>query len=130
MKRIPIMDCGDGVIRADNGSMGTPKVVTANYTISATEAGKTFSNRGAAGTVLLTLPPPKDGMKFGLVVETPAQSFGVQTDVVGTKIAGGVAWLQGRSLTHTVSTEYAYLQIFASGGNWYTKEDQGTWALA
>jgi hypothetical protein len=29
---------------------------TANYTITAAESGKRFSNRGAAGTVTLTLP--------------------------------------------------------------------------
>lgn len=56
MQNIPVMDCGDGVVRAATGVNKVPVAKTASYTIKHSEAGTTFTNRGAGGAVTFTLP--------------------------------------------------------------------------
>lgn len=76
MQNIPVMDCGDGIVRAETGVGRAPVAKTAAYQILASEAGTTFTNAGASGSVTFTLPlsdlttnPPRriTGMRFRFV---------------------------------------------------------------
>ena len=56
MQNIPVMDCGDGIVRAETGVGRAPVAKTAAYQILASEAGTTFTNAGASGSVTFTPP--------------------------------------------------------------------------
>ncbi len=91
MIKTPHMTCMDGKRRADNGcfSRETPTAKTADYTVLAHETGKTFSNSGAGGAVVFTLPTPKAGMWF-LFLKLTQENLSLQAPT-GVSINGGTA---------------------------------------
>jgi len=52
----------------------SPTAKTADYTIQASDSGKHFTNTGATGAVVLTLPPATVGLRYA-VTRTVSQSF-------------------------------------------------------
>src|SRR6476660_9220175 len=90
MERTLMMDCGDGMRRADHGSYGQgPFAKTANYTLKAQDTGKIFSNKAASGAVIFTLPTPKAGLWYVFVV-IAAQQVTVQA-AGGAKVNNSAA---------------------------------------
>lgn len=116
MQRIPLMDCGDGVRRADNGSYfngPSAKAKTANYTIQANETGSAFTNTGASGEVDFTLPTAVAGLWF-LFAVTANQVVKVVTSG-GAKINNATTSLN--AATPAVGVQMAKV-ICVDGTNW------------
>ena len=56
-ERVLMMDCGDAIRRADDGSWGKGLVAkTANFAIKIAQTGTVYSNLGAIAPVVFTLP--------------------------------------------------------------------------
>ena len=127
MERVNMMDCGDGIRRADNGSHGKgPVAKTANYTIGAGQTGTMFSNKGATASVTLTLPTAKAGMRFTFI-KVAAQDLLIKA-AGGAKIAGSVANKVYKNITGG-DAGTANLSIFSDGTDWYVSGSVGTWAV-
>lgn len=126
MQRVPMMDCGDGTQRADNGCRGKVAAKTASYTINPAEAGTLYTNRGAAGSVTFTLPPPKAGMWFGFQKAVNNQNIVVVTDVAATKFDG---LTQGTTATNS-TTEFGAIRIWSDGVVWFVDSQTGTWGIS
>jgi hypothetical protein len=130
MRNIPVWDCGDGYNRADAGSAfdGSPLAKTADYTIQALETGKCFTNAGAAGTVVLTLPTPKAGMWFKFTKIVQDQILSIKAPA-GVSINGGTAAQVYKN--STTETGYATVELEAyNATNYVVRSQMGTWANA
>ena len=123
MQHIPLMQSGDGYMRADNGSLGRTLAKTANYTIRNNEERKLFSNAGAAGAVVFTLPAAKDGKVLTFYKATPGQNLTLQCPA-GAKINGGTV---AKAFENTTS-ETGTVTIFSDGTDWFVMGYRGTWA--
>lgn len=123
MRVIRVMDCGDGITRADSGSYGKgPVAKTANFTIDAKLTGTIYSNRGAAGAVTFTLPAPKAGLWFAFAVAA-AQTLTVQASG-GALINGSAA--NGTYAAAGTQVNVGNSEVWCDGVNWYAFP-QGTW---
>lgn len=124
MRRIPVMDCGDGRVRAEVGSVGGVSIPkTANYTVLATDVGKLFTNKGAVGTVILTLPAPKVGMLFFFAV-VAAQTLTI-TASGGAKINNSAA--NGTYSAAGTQAQIGFVEVVSPDGvNWHVLST-GTW---
>jgi len=126
-----MMNCGDGLRRANNGSFGvggTVYVKTADYTIvqnkGGGDAGKVFSNRGASGAVNFTLPtcyasgtPSRTGTKgFFVIIEQTGAADITVTPVGGAKINNGTA---NTAITISSSAP-GMVFILCDGVGWFT----------
>ena len=129
MREIPVWECLDGIGRADGGAAFKDVVAkTADYTIKDHEIGKCFSNAGAAGTVVLTLPTPKPGFWFPFVKIVPTQIFSIKAPSGVTINMGTAAQVYKNVTTETI---YATLRLVAYDTTKYVVESQtGTWANA
>ncbi len=115
MERVMMMDCGDAMRRADNGSYGKYVAAkAADFTLKAINTGGVFSNRGAAGAIIATLPTAKHGLWFTFVKPT-AQTFTV-TAAAGAKIDGGTA-----NGSIVVSATGGATRVFSDGTDWYSQ---------
>ena len=122
-ERVMMQDCGDGIRRADTGSMGKgPVAKTANYTVKAADAGTIFSNKGAGATVTLTLPAPKPGLVFTFIV-VAAQTLTVQASG-GAKINNSAA--NGTYSAAGTQANLGSARVFSDGANWFTMSG-GSW---
>lgn len=122
-ERVYMMDCGDGIRRADNGAMGKGVAVkTANYTIKAGDAGLLFSNRGAAGAVTFTLPAPARNIWFGFLKATQ-QNLVVQA-TGGAKINGGTA---NKAYNNVAAEVGGMTRLISDGTDWFVLGEKGTW---
>jgi len=119
-----MMDCGDGFRRADNGSWGGQVAVkTADYTILENDPSRTFSNRGAAGAINITLPKPLDGRRFSFL--KPTQQNIVITATNGAKINGGTA---NKKWSNVAAEAGGMTTLIADGTDWFVVGSTGTWA--
>lgn len=121
-------DVGLGIELASTPSLGNHFAKTASYTILAGEAdsGKTFSNKGAGGAVIFTLPVAKAGMHFRFA-KLAAQNLTV-TATGGAKINGGSA---NGSLANTTGGDSgtAFVHLWSPDGvDWFLHASVGTWA--
>lgn len=129
-----LMDCGDANRRADNGAFfglnditsaaGTGvSAKTANYTVTAAETGKAFSNAGAGGAVQFTLPTPKPGMWF-CFFKLAQQNL--------TIAAGAGITVNGASTFANTAAENnkSCIMVATSTTNWATMASFGTWTVA
>lgn len=122
-EKVRIMDCGDGYRRADNGCAGRgPFAKTAAYTVLATDAGKIFTNTGAAGAVTFTLPTVKAGMRFNFAV-VAAQTLTLLA-TGGAKINGSAA--NGTFAAAGTQANVGNVEVWSDGTNWFTRAS-GTW---
>jgi hypothetical protein len=87
---------------------------TAAYTILVSDNGTTFTNRGASGSVTLTLPAPFANARYRLVVYA-AQTFVVAADAIDTLVAYNDAAADSVS-SNTVG---AVIEVFSDGTSWY-----------
>lgn len=118
-----MMDCGDGIRRANNGSVGVVAAKTASYTININEAGKMFTNKGAGGAVTFTLPAPKEGAFFKFAV-IAAQNI-VVTATGGAKIDGGSA--NGSINCASTQALAGSAEVFCPDGTNWIALKTGTW---
>lgn len=120
MERVLMMDCGDSIRRADNGCFGkyvAPK--TASFSVVAADAGKIFSNSGAAAAIVATLPAAKHGLRFMFIRPTVAYGFTI-TAVTPAKINGGIA------AGSIYVAPGGSVELFSDGTDWYTSTFAGT----
>ncbi len=114
MQNVLMKDSGDAVRRADDGGYGkgyTAKI--ADFTLYAVDTGKVFTNRGAAGDIVATLPTAVKGIWFAFMAPT-AHTFTI-TAAGGAKIDGGGA--NGS----VVVPAGCSIQCVSDGTDWYTK---------
>lgn len=125
MKNIPVMDCGDGISRADDGCFGKgPVAKTANYAISQAETGTIFSNGGATGTVVFTLPAPKKGLWYHFEMPV-AQILTIQASA-GATINNSAA--NGTYSAAGTQALFGNVRVWCNGVRWYVMGPVGTWA--
>jgi len=98
---------------SDQGWNGT-LAKTAAYTILASECGTTFTNRGASGSVTLTLPAPFANAHYKLIVHA-AQTFVLAADTVDTLVTYNDAAADSVS-SNTVG---ATIEIWSDGTSWF-----------
>ncbi len=112
-------------------SRGVVVVKTANYQLIAGDFGKTFTNRGAAGSVTLTLPAPalcKAGNFIRVLKMTPGQNIVVAAN--GNTIVGPATPFTGTTaITHSTANERASLELEYDGTAWLATPS-GTWTIS
>lgn len=116
MEQVYMRDCGDGFRRSDVGSLSPLAVKTAAYTILANESGKVFSNRGASGSITLTLPAACEGRFYRLF--KPTNQNVVFTATGGAKINGGAG-----NGSVTVAVAVGAWLIFSDGTDWVLTQE-------
>jgi hypothetical protein len=121
MQNVPLMYGGDKRYRADTSNRGKVDIKTANYTIKVHPT--IYSNKGAAGTVLITLPTATEGAWFTLLKATN-QTLGFQASG-GAKINGGTA---NKKYSNSASEAgIATCTVISDGTDWYVLSQIGTW---
>lgn len=131
MRSVPVMDCGDGIFRADNGGFGKfTHVTAAARTLEAEETGTIFTNHGSALDLTITLPAPKEGLWFGFQKSVIDKDIIINTDVAGTKVHGGAGATQGVTVTNSTDTQYGTCALYCDGYSWFVCQQNGTWAIS
>ena len=122
----PLMECGDGYYRADDGSWGkSPVAKTAAYTVKATEAGTVFTNEAATGSVTFTLPTPQKGLWYTFVKHEPQYNIVLQAPT-SVKINYGTA---AQKYQCTTTTDQATVTILGiSTTEYVVVAEKGTWS--
>ena len=123
MRNIPVMDCGDGFTRANNGCFGKgPVIKTAAYTISVRETGTVFSNKGDGDALVLTLPAAEAGVWFTFFKHTQ-QNLSVQA-AGGAKINNGTA---NKKYENVAAEAGGSCTLVSDGVDWFVAGEKGTW---
>ena len=107
--------------------MGAVDVKTADYTISASDSGKTFDSTGAAGTIVGSLPAATPGLHFyfrvGAAQEHRLDPNGTETISLPST---GVAGAAGKYLSADAAGETVHLRC-VKAGTWSVFGYTGTW---
>lgn len=118
-------------VRANGANKGRPYLVghkTAAYTVQPQDCyGGVITNEGASGTVTLSLPPAKAGMRL-TVYALAAQE--IELDPDGTELinfAGGVAGDIVSNVT-TPAIDDSITIICVEDGEWLVESFNGDWA--
>lgn len=128
---VRLRDSGDGGRVADTQNIGKVQVKTTNYTIKPYESeGFIFSNRGAAGPVVWTLPAPAAGERIIILKEVPAQQIQLNSPGGGVLVRGGVTPFTGTQIVSSGTTEFSQLQLLGSGAHWYVVGQSATWTIS
>ncbi len=112
-----------------DGNAGTSKVSTqtANYTVLASDSGKTFSTAGASGTVTFAMPAAVPGLKNRFYVGAAQE---LRIDPNGTETISlpstGVAGAAGKYLTANAAGETVDIECVVAG-TWSVFGYTGTW---
>lgn len=126
-----------GVVQVTDGSTGQGALLakrvitakTADYTVTAAETGTVFTNTGASGTVVFTLPAaPANGLTYEFHI-TAAQSVDIQTGTAVLIYANAVATTAttGKLTKNTVGT---CIQLVYNGVAWMGVGQSGTWTVS
>lgn len=110
-----------------SGGTGVPVNVTASAPILAGATGNTYSNNGAGGSVVLTLPASSVGIGFSMYVAA-AQNFeflAVGADII--KNGGDAGGASGNIKSSTVGN-YINIQCLVAG-IWSVTNMVGDWTL-
>jgi hypothetical protein len=99
---------------ASNYGISGTSAKTAAYSITAADNGSCFTNRGASGSVTLTLPAPFANAQY-LVLVHAAQTFVVAADAVDTLVTYNDAAADSAS-SNTVG---AAMWIWSDGTSWF-----------
>ncbi len=98
---------------SDSGSIRDYVAKTADYTILKTDNGTCFTNRGAGGAVILTLPAPYANGRFRFIV------IAAQTLTVATAIADTLIGYNDLDLDNlTSNTIGAVMEFYCDGTSW------------
>lgn len=110
------------------GSRSWPIAKTANYTISAFESGKTFTNDGATGIVVFSLPAASPGLEFTFVVRAN-QHLRIDPATADTiNKADGTVGAAGKYLGVNTVNSVARVKCISSG-HWTLMSALGAWDL-
>lgn len=126
-----------GIVKVTDGDTGQGALLnkrvitakTADYTVTAAETGTVFTNTGAAGTVVFTLPAsPANGLTYEFHI-TEAQSVDIKT---GTAVliyanAAPTTATTGKLTKNTVGT---CIQLVYNGVAWMGTGQSGTWTVS
>lgn len=108
-------------------AVGAVDVKTADYTISASDSGKTFDSTGAAGTIVGSLPAATPGLHFyfrvGAAQEHRLDPNGTETISLPST---GVAGAAGKYLSADAAGETVHLRC-VKAGTWSVFGYTGTW---
>lgn len=127
MEKVSMMESGDALRRADDGAWGkTPVAKTADYTVIPDDVGKIFTNAGAAGAVIFTLPTPKPGMWFTFIKAVVGQNLVIQAPASVT-INNGTAAQVYKNTTSEMGTATL---VGISATQYAVQAEKGTWANA
>jgi hypothetical protein len=111
-----------GVVAVSNSGVKSLSNKTENYTIVAADSGTILTNKGAAATVVTTLPAQSPGLVIKLVV---AADPGTQT----ITSVGGATTHAGTSITF--NKKGGMLELVAiSNTEWYISNAIGAWVLS
>jgi len=126
-ERVLMMDCGDAIRRADDGSWGKGLVAkTANFAIKIAQTGTVYSNLGAIAPVVFTLPVPRPGIWFTFFKAAPAQTVTLRAPA-GITIGAGSA---GAAYTNSTSEMGGVTVIGISRTGYAVVAQYGTWTPA
>ncbi len=103
-----------------------PTAKTADYTIKQSDWGTVFTNAGASGAVIFTLPTPKAGAFLTFVKATVAQSLVISAPS-GVKINNGTAAQVYKNVTSEMGT---CTLVAISATEYAVVAEKGTWANA
>lgn len=99
---------------------------TANYTITANDSGKTFTNTAAVAAVTFALPAATVGLWYRFVVKA---AFELRIDPNGTQTVAlptGVQQAAGKHIGADAAGERISVECVVAGV-WETHEAVGTW---
>lgn len=102
-----------------------PEAKTADYTIKPRDCGKIFTNRGASGTVIFTLPKAVANLK-GFNVEfftVAAQIIRVSSDPADIMVSTADAGLDSVASIAAIGT---HLRVICDGTGWLVEANPGT----
>lgn len=102
-----------------------PEAKTADYTIKPRDCGKIFTNRGASGTVVFTLPKAIADLK-GFNVEfftVAAQIIRVASDPADSMVVTADAAADSVASIAAIGT---HLRVICDGTGWLVQADPGT----
>lgn len=111
------------------GKPNTSKVATktADYTVLASDSGKTFSTTGASGTVVFSMPAAVPGLRYRFYVGAAQE---LRIDPNGSETASlpstGVASAAGAYLTANAAGETVDIECVVAG-SWSVFGYTGTW---
>ncbi len=101
---------------------------TTSQTITTSQSGTLFTNIGAAGTVIMTLPAAAEGLKyrFACVAAFTLSVLAVGSDVIynGTESSTAAGTVSSNTVTSTIEL------VGVSGGKWLAFGPTGLWATA
>jgi len=106
----------------------TVEAKTANYTITANDGGKTFTNAAAAAAVAFALPAATVGLWYRFVVKA---AFELRLDPSGTQtisLPTGVQQAAGKYVGADAAGERISVECVVAGA-WETSEAVGTWTV-
>lgn len=101
-------------------------VKTADYTVTAADNGKTFTNEGDAGAQTYALPPATVGLWYRFVVKAAQE---IRLDPNGTETIAldtGVQQAAGAYITANAIGERISIEC-VKAGEWDTYDAVGTW---
>lgn len=112
---------------ANKGNGTKVSTKTADFTILASDSGKTFTNTGAAGTITGTLPPAVPGLRYRARVSVAQQ---LRLDPDGTETislpSSGVPGAAGKYLVADAIGETVDIECIVAG-SWSVYGYTGTW---
>lgn len=121
---------GVNVSTVNGRGIRTVEAKTANYTVvTPTDNGKTFTNTGAAGTVVFALPAATPGQWYRFVVKATQV---LTIDPNGTEtisLPTGVQQAAGAAISADAIGERCSVEC-VKAGEWETSEAVGTWTAA
>ena len=100
---------------SDHGYSGTT-AKTASYTVTVAENGTVFTNRGASGTIVFTLPAPFANAHYRFITHA-AQIISVAPDVTDTLVAYGDS--VAKALLTPAGAAGCETEVWSDGTSWY-----------
>ena len=91
---------------------------TADYVVTAAENGTTFTNRGAAGTVIFTCPAPFANAHYRFLVHA-GQTVTVKPDAVDTAVTFNDATADSVSLQTAGELIGGVIEAWSDGTSWW-----------
>lgn len=99
---------------------------TSNYPVTSLDTGSIFTNEGASGGVLFTLPAGGDGLIFTFLCVT-ADTLSIDTDTTDIIYLGSSE--TGTTGNINTSDVGAAVTLVGVAGGWYARSYTGSWSV-